>query len=84
MASYDPSEIRIIDSARKHGVSDDDIRHASRWRCAVLPASNPDTVIVIGPTRVGALLELVIVHDDVEVVIHAMPARRRFLIEAWW
>jgi hypothetical protein len=50
----------------------------------VLPASNPDTVIVIGPTRVGALLELVIVHDDVEVVIHAMPARRRFLIEAWW
>jgi hypothetical protein len=84
VAPYDLENIRIIESARKHGISDHDILHAYRRRCAELSTGDPDAVTVLGPSRSGALLELVIVFDDVDVVIHAMPARRRFLVEGWW
>jgi hypothetical protein len=36
-------------------------------------------VLVIGPDRVGALLEIVVLDPDTEpVIIHAMPLRSKF------
>ncbi|WP_445183454.1 hypothetical protein ACTXG6_33970 [Pseudonocardia sp. Cha107L01] len=63
----------IADSARKHGVADDDMRHAVAQSMRVVRQGSADRVLVIGPDRVGALLELVVLDPDTEpVIIHAM------------
>ena len=69
----------IADSARKHGVRDEDIEHAVRRPLRVVPGEGRD--LVIGADRSGALLEVVILDDDPNeepVVIHAMPLRPKF------
>lgn len=73
--------MEIRDSARKHGVEDDDIRHA--WRNVVATAEQEFDgelrIIAIGPARDGALLELVLVPAGIPVrVIHAAAARPSF------
>ena len=71
--------MEIADSARKHGVGDDDIWHAVRSPFRVVPGDGRD--LVIGPDRAGRLLEVVVLDDDPEeepVVIHAMPLRSKF------
>ena len=75
------SHVEILASARKHGVSDDDIRHA----CAHVIGSitvpdQPDFTMLVGPDQRGELLEVgVLAADDGDYVIHAMHARPRYV-----
>ena len=69
----------IYQSARKHGVTDDDIAHAIDN--AVVAADEDDgKVLYLGPDTAGNLLEVVAVarHDGTEIVIHAMKMRRTY------
>lgn len=69
----------IYQSARKHGVSDDDIVHAIEHAVVSAEESN-DKVLYLGPDLAGNLLEIVSVtrHDGTEIVIHAMKMRRMY------
>jgi len=71
--------VEIADSARKHGVGDDDIWHAVRNPLRIVPGDGRD--LLIGPDHAGRLLEVVVLDDDPgeePVVIHAMPLRSKF------
>jgi len=75
--------ISIYDSALKHEVQSHDISHAHTHAVAFfeISASYPSRkLLVIGSDTAGNLLELigVVKRDDVLVIIHAMPLRRRF------
>jgi hypothetical protein len=71
--------IEIAASARRHGVSDNAIRHALRKAFGSLPP-DPGVVLYIGPDETGHLLEIgVLTTDDGPIVIHAVAARVRFL-----
>ena len=68
----------IIGSARKHNVHDDDIVHAYRHPTRVLQLD--DLVMLIGPSRTGQLLEIGVSRaDGIDFIIHAMPARPKYL-----
>lgn len=67
------------ESARKHGVSDDDILHAIDF--ALVAAEQDDgKVLYLGPDKSGNLLEVVTVRRDdaTEIVIHAMKMRTMY------
>lgn len=67
--------ILIRQSARKHGLSDDHIRHALRNHITQTIGSN-DLLLAIGPDPAGNLIEVgFVVDDEIIVVIHAMKAR---------
>ena len=69
----------IYESARKHGVSDDDILHAIDF--ALMAAEQDDgKVLYLGPEKSGNLLEVVTVRRDEasEIEIHAMKMRRMY------
>jgi hypothetical protein len=71
--------VDIYESARKHGVSDDDILRAIDF--ALLAAEEDDgKVLYLGPDQSGNLLEVVTVRRDdaTEIVIHAMKMRRMY------
>lgn len=73
--------MEILPSARKHGVSDDDIRHAiesaTGW---ITQPDQPDFTMLIGPDRRAALIEVGILEaGEQDFVIHAMTARIRYL-----
>lgn len=71
--------MEIYNSARKHGVADDDINHAIDL--AVVAGEQDDgKVLYLGPDRAGNLLEVVTVarDDGTEIVIHAMRMRRSY------
>jgi hypothetical protein len=72
--------VDIYESARKHGISDEDIRHAVTHALVVADEQGTSKVLYLGPDRAGNLLEIVTVlrEDDTEVVIHAMPMRRPY------
>jgi hypothetical protein len=54
--------------------------HALRNPVRVEPEDDYGLVLVIGPVYTGALLEVGYVwRDGEQVVVHAMPARPRFL-----
>lgn len=69
----------IYRSARKHGVADDDMRHAIEHALAV-GEGDDSKVLYLGPDRGGNLLEVVSVarDDGTEVVIHAMAMRPKY------
>lgn len=72
--------MEIHRSARRHGISDEDIRHAAERPLVVVdldPDADPAKVLVIGPDRAGNLLEVIVVElaDDRLLAIHAMPLR---------
>jgi transposase-like protein len=71
----------IADSARKHGVADDDMLHA--WRNQVGARYYDDGfTMVVGPDRAGNLREVGTVDaDDGMVIVHAMQARPSTLRE---
>jgi hypothetical protein len=73
--------VEILPSARKHGISDDDIRHAFENAVASITIPDqPDFTMVIGPDQAAQLLEIgVLADDDNDYVIHSMPARSRYL-----
>jgi hypothetical protein len=71
--------VEIADSARKHGIRDEDMLHAIRHPARVVPGDGRD--LVIGADRAGRLLEVVVLDDDPDeepIVIHAMPLRPKF------
>lgn len=71
-------------TARKHGVADEDMMHALRGHLKAFETDDPAVTMFVGPARSGALLEIgVVIDDEGEAVIHAMPARRKFL-KGWW
>ena len=68
----------IVDSARKHGVTDDTILHAfnNPIRSEDL---DDDMVMLVGPDQAGNLHEIgVVVTDDGPIIVHAMPARPKY------
>ena len=69
----------ITASARKHGVTDDDMLHAFNH-----PISYEDLdegfVMIIGPTHSAHLIELGFIDSNHgPVIVHAMLARRKYL-----
>lgn len=62
---------------RKHAVSDEAIAHAFEHSIAwVEVGDDPVRVLLAGPDNAGNVLELVVMMgDEVELVIHAMPLR---------
>lgn len=70
--------VEIADSARKHGIADEDMRHATRVPFRLV-AQGDDRVLVIGPDRNGNLLEVVVLDPDGDAaIIHADELRPKF------
>ena len=68
----------ILASARKHGVSDEDMLHAYRHPIRVFELD--DLTMLIGPDRSASLLEIgVATAEGIDFIVHAMVARQRFL-----
>lgn len=72
--------VEIHRSARKHRVSDEDIRHAAEHAVVVVdfdPEGDPPKVLVIGPDKSGNLLEVFVLElaDGRFLAIYAMPLR---------
>ena len=74
--------MRIHSSSNRHGLTDDDIRHA--WNNAlgyfsVDAEAEPPKNLCIGPDPAGNLLEILYLElNDTELIIHAMPLRPVF------
>lgn len=74
-------DVEILASARRHGISDDDIRHAVENSLAG-GHSDDETgfAMLVGPDQSGNLIEVgIVVTDDIEYAIHAMRARNQYL-----
>jgi hypothetical protein len=70
---------RIVESARKHGVSDETILHAFNNPILVEDFDEGMTMF-IGPNRAGNLYEIGVVGtDEGPMVVHAMKAQRKYL-----
>jgi hypothetical protein len=68
----------ILASARKHGVADEEMLHAFRNPIRIYAVD--DLVILVGPDSSGHLLEIgIATAEGVEFLVHAMPARTKFL-----
>ncbi len=68
----------ILASARKHGVSDQEMLHAYRNPIRVLGLD--DLTMLIGADTAGRILEVGVTSaDGVEFIVHAMSARSKFL-----
>jgi hypothetical protein len=76
--------VDIEAGARKHDVSDDDMLHALRHHWRAFETDDPAVTMFIGPAMNAEPLEVgVVTDDDGLAIIHAMPARRKFL-KGWW
>lgn len=69
----------VLQSASRHGVNDTDALHA--WAFAVDAFElGEDMVMYVGPAESGDLLEIGVVEwHDTLAIVHAMPARKKFL-----
>lgn len=68
----------VLASARKHGVADDDILHAYRNPIRVFEFDG--LTMLIGADTAGRLLEIgTAAAEGIEFLVHAMPARQKFL-----
>lgn len=73
--------MRIVDSARKHGIGDDDIVHAfdEAIRYVEYEYDGEERLLIIGPDTAGRLLELVAVPaGEPTRIIHADRLRTKF------
>jgi hypothetical protein len=73
--------VEIHDSARKHGVVDENILHTINHALAVEDAGDdPDRWLLLGPDTAGNLLEVVVMItvEGRQLVIHAMAMRNRY------
>jgi hypothetical protein len=70
----------IAESARRHGIVDEDMRHAYRQPIMMWDVDEGMQMLV-GPTRAAVLIEVGVVHanDGTPVIVHAMAARPKFL-----
>lgn len=74
----DPGPL-IVNSARKHGIPDDDMLHAFDHPVPSWELDDGLTML-IGPARDAQLLEVgAVVGDAGPVIVHAKKARPRFL-----
>jgi hypothetical protein len=76
--------VKVHSRALKHGVSTDDAMQAAAWSLWIEPLDTdgpPDRELRLGFDTKGRLLETVVLvfSSGDEVVIHAMPARRKYL-----
>jgi hypothetical protein len=73
--------MRIGQPARKHGVSEEDVRHAVRNAMRRIDLGE-DLTMLIGPAADGSLLEIGVLDLEGEdpVVIHAMELSRKFYL----
>ena len=85
LARYDQASylvyVRIGEPARKHGIADEDILHTARHAIREVPNDDDDVMMLIGPARDGAPLEVGILGaetTDDPVIIHAMPMRPKY------
>ena len=70
----------IIASARRHGLADEDILHAYRNPIRWIDLHEDELTMLIGPDHAGRLLEIGVSQGEgIEFVIHAMPARDKYL-----
>lgn len=68
----------ILASARKHGVTDEDMLHAYRNPTRVFELD--DLTMLVGPDRSANLLEVgVTTAEGIDFIVHAMAVRPRFL-----
>ncbi|MGN6187444.1 MAG: hypothetical protein ACTHOE_00980 [Conexibacter sp.] len=70
--------MRIHTSARKHGVADEDIRHATDHALVIEDiGDDPDRWLVLGPDRAANMLEVVVLTtvEGNRLAIHAMSMR---------
>lgn len=68
----------VLASARKHGIPDTDMLHAYRHPIRVFDLDG--LTMLVGADGSGRMLEVgVAVGDGVEFIVHAMPAREKFL-----
>lgn len=72
--------MRITETARKHGVADEDMQHAASHAIALTPLDD-DLTMLAGPATNGTLLEIGVLDLDGDdpVIVHAMPCRPKFL-----
>ncbi len=69
----------IAESARRHGIGDDDILHAYN-NPILVEDLDEGLVMLVGPDRAGRLLEIgVVTGSDGPVIVHAMEARPKYL-----
>jgi hypothetical protein len=69
----------IADSARRHGIADEDMLHAVRNAIATEDLDDGFTMF-IGPARDASLAEVGVVDgEDGPVIVHAMVARPKYL-----
>jgi hypothetical protein len=73
--------IPIAESARQHGVSDEDMRHALSNAVLSTDQEDPERLLLIGTDCAGTpWLEVVVLDPDRDpVIIHAMKARPHLL-----
>lgn len=71
--------MEIYESARRHGIDDEDILHAVEHALAVGEQADAK-VLYLGPDRAANMLEVVAVmrDDGSEIVIHAMGMRAKY------
>jgi hypothetical protein len=68
----------ILNGARKHGINGSHMLHAYRHPIQVF--ATDDLVMLVGADQSGRLLEVGVAEaEGVEFIVHAMPARERFL-----
>lgn len=73
--------MEIHQAARKHGIDDDDIRHAAEHALVGYALEQgdgePRRTLLLGPDRAGNLLEIVVLEldDGTRLAIHAMRMR---------
>jgi len=76
--------VKVHRGALKHGVSAQDAIHAAEWSLWIEPLDDdgpPDRELRLGFDTNARLLETVVLvfASGDEMVIHAMPARRKYL-----
>lgn len=68
----------VLAVARRHRVTDDEMFHAYRNPIRVLDLDG--LIMLIGPDQAARLLEIGVVEaEGIEFIVHAMPARAKFL-----
>jgi hypothetical protein len=69
----------ILASTLKHGIHEEDIMHAYRNPIRVFDVDE-GLIMLVGPDRTGNPLEIGVVNREfAPAIVHAMPARPKFL-----
>jgi hypothetical protein len=76
--------VKVHPSALKHGVSSEDAIQAAEWSLWIEPldeGGSPERELRLGFDTTARLLETVVLvfESGDEIVIHAMPARKKYL-----